>query len=54
MTSDNEIFKAFLGLLILWAFAYGAFFHGIPALDTWEQVNNYPFGRICDFWNVCK
>jgi hypothetical protein len=51
MTYENGVFKVFLGLLILWAFSYGWFFHGIPAIDEWERTNNTPY---CEFWNTCK
>jgi hypothetical protein len=53
MTHENEVFKFFFGMLLLWAFAYGAFFHAIPAIDEWERVSSYPFGLHCEFWSTC-
>ena len=46
--------KIIMGMLLFYSVAYVTFFHGIPAIDQWERVNDYPFGLLCEFWNNCK
>jgi hypothetical protein len=28
-------------------------FHAAAAIDTWERVNGYPYGHLCNLYSSC-
>ena len=50
---DNPL-MGIICLASLILFSYVALAYGVPAVDSWEATRNYPFGKICDLYNVCK
>jgi len=50
----RHILNSALSMVAIAAFGYVMFAFTIPAIDTFERENGFPFGQMCQAYNSCK